>query len=130
MPWVTGDYGPMEIQMGTAASLLVLISAFPCLRGKGLMRQVIGISERALKAKFAKDSDTKLTFEQSKRAQQLLEILSHATKVMGSDAAADAWMKRKAVGLGNKVPLEMMLTQEGCLALHEYLVRVGYGVYC
>jgi putative toxin-antitoxin system antitoxin component (TIGR02293 family) len=100
----------MEIQMGTAASLLGLISAFPCLRGRGLMRQVVEISERALKASVERDSDTKLTFEQSKRTQQLLAILSAATKVMGSDAAADAWMMRKAIGLGNKVPLEMLLT--------------------
>jgi putative toxin-antitoxin system antitoxin component (TIGR02293 family) len=57
-----------------------------------------------------RDSDTKLTFEQSKRTQQLLAILSAATKVMGSDAATDAWMMRKAIGLGNKVPLEMLLT--------------------
>lgn len=48
----------MEIEMGTAASLLVLISAFPCLQGRGLMRQVIGISERALNANVARDSVT------------------------------------------------------------------------
>ena len=120
----------MEIQMGTAASLLVLISDFPCLRGRGLMRQVVGISERALNANVARDSDTKLSFEQNKRAQLVLEILAQATKAFGSEAAANAWMTQKAVGLDNGVPLELMLTPEGCLALHEYLVRVEYGVYC
>lgn len=34
------------------------------------------------------------------------------------------------MGLGNRTPLEMMMTPEGCLALRDHLVRMEYGVYC
>jgi putative toxin-antitoxin system antitoxin component (TIGR02293 family) len=71
-----------------------------------------------------------LTLEQSKRVQQVSEILFQATMVLGSVAAADAWVTRKAIGLDNKTPLEMMMTPEGSLALRDQLVRIEYGVYC
>ena len=120
----------MQTQTGTAASLLELLSTFPSLRTRGLLRQILGITERALKAEVAKDPGATLTLEQSKRAQGMSEILCRATKVMGSPSAADAWLTRKAIGLGNTTPLEMMMTPEGCLALRDHLVRMEYGVYC
>lgn len=120
----------MHEQTGLAASFLELISAFPSLRARGLPGQIVGISERTLKAQVAKDPSASFTREQSKRALQLSEILSQAVKVLGSAAAADAWMMRKAIGLDNTTPLEMMMTPEGCLALSDHLVRVEYGVYC
>jgi putative toxin-antitoxin system antitoxin component (TIGR02293 family) len=120
----------MQTQTGTAASLLELLSTFPSLRTRGLLRQILGISERTLKAQVAKDPGATLTLEQSKAAQQMSEILFQATTIFGSAAAADAWLTRKAIGLGNTTPLEMMMTPEGCLALRDHLVRMEYGVYC
>src|SRR3990167_8842533 len=45
----------MQTQTGTAVSLLELLSTFPSLRTIGLLRQIVGISERTLKARGAKD---------------------------------------------------------------------------
>ena len=120
----------MQTQTETAASLLALLSTFPSLRTRGLLRQIVGTSERTLKAQVAKDPSATLTPEQTKRAQGVSEILLQATTVLGSAAAADAWLTRKAIGLGNTTPLEMMMSQEGCLALRDHLVRMEYGVYC
>jgi putative toxin-antitoxin system antitoxin component (TIGR02293 family) len=120
----------VQAQTETAASFLELISAFPSLRARDLLRQIVGVSERTLKAQVAQDLSAPLTLEQSKRAEQVSEILSQAAKVFGSAAAADVWMMRKAIGLDNKTPLEMMVTPAGSLALHDHLVRIEYGVYC
>lgn len=120
----------MHTQTGTAASFLELLSSFPSLRTRGLLRQIVGTSERSLKAKVAKDPGASWTLEQSKRAEQVSEILFQATKVLGSAGAADAWITRRAIGLGSAPPLEMMMTPEGCLALRDHLVRMEYGVYC
>lgn len=120
----------MQTQTGTAASLLELLSTFPSLRTRGLLRQILGITERTLKSEIAKDLSVTLTLGQTKRAQGVSEILFQATKVLGSAAAADAWMTRRAIGLGSEMPLEMMKTPEGCLALRDHLVRMEYGVYC
>ncbi len=120
----------MQTQTGTAASCLELLSNFPCLRTSGLLRQILGTSERTLKPQVAQEPGATLTLEQSKAAQQMSQILSQATTVLGSAAAADAWMTRKAIGLGSKTPLEMMMTMEERLALRDYLVRMEYGVHC
>ena len=120
----------MQARTGTAVSFLELVSTFPFLRARGVLRQIVGISERTLKAQVSKAPDATLTLEQSKRAQQMSEILSQAANVLGPTAAADAWMTRKAIGLDRKMPLELMMTPEGCLALRDYLVRIEYGVYC
>lgn len=120
----------VETQMGTVTSLPKLISAFPSLRARDLLRQIVGISERTLRVQVAKDPGAGLTLEQSQLAQQMSEILSQAAKVLGSAATADAWMTRKAISLDDKTPLEMMMTPEGSLALRDHLVRIEYGVYC
>jgi putative toxin-antitoxin system antitoxin component (TIGR02293 family) len=120
----------MQARTGAAASFLELISAFPSLRVEGFLRQIVGISERSLKGQVSKDPGAALTLEQSKRVQQMSEILSQAAKILGSAAAADAWVTRKSIGLDNKTPLEMMMTPEGSLALRDHLVRIEYGVYC
>lgn len=70
-----------------------------------------------------------MPLKQRKRVQQMSEILSQAAKVLGSAVAADAGMTRKAIGLDNKTPLEMMMTAEGSLALRDHLIRIEYGVY-
>jgi putative toxin-antitoxin system antitoxin component (TIGR02293 family) len=120
----------MQARTGAAVSFLELISAFPSPRAEGFLRQTVGISERTLKGLVSKDPGAALTLEQSKRVQQVSEILFQATMVLGSVAAADAWVTRKAIGLDNKTPLEMMMTPEGSLALRDQLVRIEYGVYC
>lgn len=120
----------MQVRTGTAASFLELLSTFPPLRARGLVRQILGISERTLRGQVAKDPGAPLTLEQSKRVQQMSEILSQAAKVLGSAAAADTWMTRNAISLDNRTPLEMMMTPEGSLALRDHLVRIEYGVYC
>lgn len=113
-----------------AASLVALISKFPSLRKGDLLRQANGLSVRALKARIAKDPGATLTLEQSRCAEQLSEILCQAAKVLGSETEADAWMEKKAIGIGGRVPLDVMLTPEGRVALRDYLARIEYGVYC
>lgn len=109
---------------------MALISKFPSLRKGDLLRQANGLSVRALKARIAKDPGATLTLEQSRCAEQLSEILCQAAKVLGSETEADAWMEKKAIGIGGRVPLDVMLTPEGRVALRDYLARIEYGVYC
>jgi uncharacterized protein (DUF2384 family) len=54
------------------------------------------------------------------------EILSQAAKVLGSAVAADAGMTRKAIGLDNKTPLEMMMTAEGTCGTGKGLSSAAY----
>lgn len=113
----------------TAAFLLKLVTAYPALRGKGVLRRVIGISERALKARLSRSPDASLSMEQSLRAAQLTEILAKATQVLGARDAAEAWMGRRAMGLDGMVPFEVLAMPDGFTMLRDHLIRMEYGVY-
>jgi hypothetical protein len=65
MPMRAEDNRAVETQMGTVTSLPKLISAFPSLSRRGLLRQVIGISEKTLEIRVAKDPCANFTLEQS-----------------------------------------------------------------
>jgi hypothetical protein len=51
---------------------------------------VIEINEGGLKVRVGRDPGAAPTPEQSRRAKRMSEILSQATKVLGSAAAVDA----------------------------------------
>jgi uncharacterized protein (DUF2384 family) len=97
----------------TAASLADLVTAFPSLRGKGVLQRVIGISERALKARVSRNPGATLSAEESLRARD----------------GAEAWMRRRAMGLDSMVPLEMLALPDGFSMLRDHLIRMEYGVY-
>lgn len=113
----------------TAVSLLQLLSSYPCLRGKGVLQKVVGISERALKGRVSRNPGATLSMEQSLRAAQLAEILEQATQVLGARDAAEAWMGRRAMGLDGMAPLEVLAMSDGFPMLRDHLIRMEYGVY-
>ena len=59
----------------------------------------------------------------------LFRSFAHAIAVMGSSEAAEDWMQRPAIGLGNRRPLDLLATAAGAEAVSEYLTRLEYGVY-
>ena len=57
------------------------------------------------------------------------EILAKAVSVFGTQAAAEAWMSRPAVGLDRRRPLDLLATPEGRRLVVEHLTRLEHGVY-
>ena len=119
----------MDTGIMTAASLSQLVTAYPSLRGKGVLQRVIGISERANKARVSRNPGATLSMEQSLRAAQLAEVLEKATQVLGARDAAEAWMGRRAMGLDRMVPLDLLAMPDGFPMLRDHLIRMEYGVY-
>ena len=64
-----------------------------------------------------------------KDRMQNTEIFDHAAEVMGSEAAAKAWMNKATIGLANQKPVYLLATSAGVTAVKEYLTRLEYGVY-
>lgn len=119
----------MDKGIETAASLLELISAYPSLRGKGVLQKLVGISERALKGCVSRNPAALLPVDQSLRARQLAEILERATQVMGARKAAEVWIGQQAIGLDGMVPLDVLALSNGFSILRDHLLRLEYGVY-
>jgi hypothetical protein len=66
---------------------------------------------------------------ESERLWRFAEILSHATRVFGSQAEAGQWLGRPAIGLDQRMPIDLLRTHPGARLVAEYLTRIEHGVY-
>ena len=76
-----------------------------------------------------RDTPKPLSQEQSGRAWKFAEILTKATDVFGSQAQAEQWLERPAVGLDQRRPIDLLTTPAGVELVEEHLGRLEYGVY-
>lgn len=69
-----------------------------------------------------------LTPVTSDRLYRLARIFSLAKDVFEDVDPAREWLKHPQVGLGNRVPLELMTTEAGAREVEDLLGRLEYGV--
>lgn len=110
-------------------ALLHLVSAVTFLERDDALKTAIGLSLRTLQRHKAGSAPQLLSVDQSNRTWRFAEIFAHAALVMGSDAAAETWMNRPAIGLSNRKPVDLLATSAGVEAVEEYLTRLEYGVH-
>lgn len=92
------------------------------------LEKAVGMSLRTWQRR--KDTPSKpLSQEQSGRAWKFAEILSKATDVFGSQAEAEQWLERPAVGLDQRRPIDLLGTPAGVELVEDHLDRLEYGVY-
>ncbi len=81
---------------------------------------------------FQRRKDTpekRLSPEQSGRTWKFAEILARATTLLGSQEEAEQWLERRAVGLDQRRPIDLLATPAGVQLVEEFLGRLEYGVY-
>jgi putative toxin-antitoxin system antitoxin component (TIGR02293 family) len=49
--------------------------------------------------------------------------------VFGSQAEAEQWLGRPAIGLDQRKPIDLLRTHPGARLVAEYLTRIEHGVY-
>lgn len=92
------------------------------------LEKAFGMSLRTYQRR--KDAPAKpLSQEQSGRAWKFAEILSRATDVFGSQAEAEQWLERPAIGLDERRPIDLLATPAGVELVEDHLTRLEYGVY-
>ena len=70
-----------------------------------------------------------LSPEQGGRTWKFAEILAQATAVFGSQAEAESWLQRPAIGLNQRRPIDLLATPAGVELVETYLSQMAYGVY-
>jgi putative toxin-antitoxin system antitoxin component (TIGR02293 family) len=88
----------------------------------------IGVSERSFARRKATPK-TRLPVDESERLWRFAEVLAHATRVFGSQAEAERWLDRPAIGLDHRKPIDLLRTHPGARLVSEYLMRIEHGVY-
>ena len=57
------------------------------------------------------------------------KVLSYAVQVFGNQDTAQQWLNRENPMLGNKKPIDLLNTDQGCGLVLDILGRIEEGVY-
>ena len=89
---------------------------------------VLGITPRTMQRRAASASKT-LDANASDRALRLVSVMRQAEEVLGSQEAAERWLSSPAIGLDQRVPIDLLQSSEGTIMVKTLLSRMEYGVY-
>ena len=92
----------------------------------GELSALLDISARTLSR--LRKSGSRLSTAASDRLFRVANIFSFAKKVFESEQAALEWLHNEQVGLGGRVPFEMIITEAGTREVEDLLGRIEYGV--
>jgi putative toxin-antitoxin system antitoxin component (TIGR02293 family) len=65
----------------------------------------------------------------TRRNELTAKALVQATAVFGGEAKARAWMRRPAMGLNGRRPIDLLRTPQGAELVSDFLTRLEYCVY-
>jgi putative toxin-antitoxin system antitoxin component (TIGR02293 family) len=109
-------------------ALMHLLGKLGALKSSPSLEKALGMSLRTIQRRKERP-DQVLDREQSSRTWKFAEILARATEVMGSQAEAEEWLARPAMGLDGRRPIDLLESAAGTEIVEEFLTRLEYGVY-
>ena len=113
---------------GIPAEAMAKLFAAVLSLSSNVLLATMGASERSFARRKAAPG-TRLPVDESERLWRFAEMLAHATRVFGSQAEAEQWLDRPAVGLDHRKPIDLLRTHPGTRLVSEYLTRIEHGVY-
>lgn len=90
------------------------------------LASVLDVSQRTL-ARLSKDKK-RLTTAAGDRLYRLAHIFSFAKEVLEGEKPALDWLHHPQVGLGGRIPLDLIRTEAGSREVEDLLGRMEYGV--
>jgi len=113
---------------GIPAEAMTKLFAAVLSLSSNVLLATIGVSERSFARRKAAPK-ARLPVDESERLWRFAEVLAHATRVFGSQAEAEQWMERPAIGLDHRRPIDLLRTHPGARLVSDYLMRIEHGVY-
>ena len=111
----------------TVADAKQLMKTFTLI-GEAQLYGVLGITPRTMQRRAASAHKT-LDPNASDRALRLMNVTRLATEVLGSREAAERWLSAPAMGLDQRLPIELLQSSEGTELVKTLLTRMDFGVY-
>jgi putative toxin-antitoxin system antitoxin component (TIGR02293 family) len=90
------------------------------------LSHILHISTRQLSRYVTTD---RLSPEQSNFLYELARIYTKTVDVLGDQPAAEHWLNRKQIALGERSPLDILDTAEGVRLVDDLLAQIEYGFY-
>ena len=93
-----------------------------------MVARALGVTARTIQRQ-REAQVLRLSPEQGSRAWSFAAVLAQATEVLGSQKAAEDWLRAPARGLEGRVPLDLLDTSAGRAMVETYLRQMEYGIY-
>jgi putative toxin-antitoxin system antitoxin component (TIGR02293 family) len=87
----------------------------------------LGISAKTI-GRLRKTPRSPLDAIASDRLYRMAVIFAAAREALEDDAVARTWLRAPQVGLGNRVPLDLLKTEAGAREVEDLLGRIEHGV--
>ena len=104
----------------------VLDEMTPSAGTQAAVYRVVG-SARTLQRK--RSAGTRLSADESDRLARLARLLVRAEEALGDEERAHRWLSRPNRALGGQVPLTLLDSDAGALAVERVLGRIEHGVH-
>lgn len=88
---------------------------------------LVGVSDKTLQR--ARGMRRRLDAVTSDRLFRTARLVALAGEVLESNERGIAWLSRNQIGLGGKVPFDLMTTEAGSEQVEQLLLRIEHGVY-
>jgi len=112
----------------TLSSVIEMVNAVEVFRNHDVLGRIFGMSLRTLTRRM-RNTDERLTPEQSARALYFAQTLEKAISIFGGRMAAEEWLAEPAIGLDWEKPIDLLINSIGYEVVTDYLTRIEYGVY-
>ena len=96
---------------------------------KAAVLAAIGVHERTYQRIKKDQTRARLDSKVTDGIFKLDEVRKLAVEVLGSEAAAEAWLSEEAIGLENRRPIDLVRSTPGAALVKQLLQRMQYGVY-
>jgi putative toxin-antitoxin system antitoxin component (TIGR02293 family) len=93
-----------------------------------MLEKGLGISLRTYQ-RSRKTPTKPLSTDQSARTWVFASILAQAIHVLGNRTSAENWLQQPAMALGQRRPIDLLVTPEGVDMVRVLLGRIEYSVY-
>lgn len=77
----------------------------------------------------SKENASHLRRSQTEYLLDLVDVTQKATEIFGSREIAEAWLINPVIALNGHIPIELLGSRLGSIAVREYLIQVDHGVY-
>ena len=128
MPVTDMDTHDLLMRGLPADALQYLVDHLQVLQKTVSLEKAMGMSLRTFQRR-RDGSGRPLSQEQSGRMWKFAEILSTATRVLGTQRAAEEWLEQPAMALDQRRPLDLLATPAGVAMVERLLGRIEHGVY-
>jgi putative toxin-antitoxin system antitoxin component (TIGR02293 family) len=88
---------------------------------------LVGVSDKTLQR--ARGASRRLDPVTSDRLFRAASLVALAGEVLESNERGIAWLSRAQIGLGGRVPFDLMTTEAGAEQVEQLLLRIEHGVY-